>query len=50
VQDPPHVVRVIQEVEEKWSEPEADHISKPCSRLQLKTERVMGKCPEGAVG
>jgi len=49
VQDPPHVVRVIQEVEQKRPEPETDHVSKPCSRLQLETERVMGKCAEGAV-
>jgi hypothetical protein len=50
VQDPPHVVRVMQEVEQKRPEPERDHIAKLFSRLYLKSERVMGKGAEGAVG
>jgi len=50
VQDPAHVVRVIQEVEEKRSEPETNHISKLLARLHLKSERVVEKCAEGAAG
>jgi hypothetical protein len=49
MQDPPHVVRVIQEMEQKRPEPETDYISKLLSRLQLKAERVMAKCAEEAV-